>query len=130
MFTFLYSKTQNSSWHGEEDSKFIFTIQEKIKKYRNLIKMLCKSNTVYICKLKIYDANGVNLQDIILELLNSHLFLGTMYIWIVIIKVTDWLSTKTAVCGMRTRLVNMMWRGQKNKCSRNFQLRKLRLHQQ
>jgi hypothetical protein len=41
-----------------------------------MVRMVCESKTGYICKLLIYDASGMTLQNTVLELLNPYLGLG------------------------------------------------------
>jgi hypothetical protein len=48
----------------------------KITKYGIMVRMVCESKTGYICKLLIYDASGMTLQNTVLELLNPYLGLG------------------------------------------------------
>jgi hypothetical protein len=44
----------------------------KITKYGIMVRMVCESTTGYICKLLLYDASGMILQDSFFELLNPY----------------------------------------------------------
>jgi hypothetical protein len=48
----------------------------KITKYGIVMRMVCEPTTGYICKLMIYDASGMTLQDTVFELLDPYLGQG------------------------------------------------------
>jgi hypothetical protein len=62
------------AWRGR--LRFHVYSPAKITKYEIMVRMVRESATGYICKLMIYDANGVTLQDTVFELLDPDLGQG------------------------------------------------------
>jgi hypothetical protein len=62
------------AWRGR--LRFCVYNPAKITKYGIMVRMVCESSTGYICKLMIYDASRMSLQDTVFELLDPYLGQG------------------------------------------------------
>jgi hypothetical protein len=62
------------TWRGR--LRFRVYNPAKLTKYGITVRRVCESTTGYICKLIIYDASGMTLQDTVFELLDPYLGQG------------------------------------------------------